>query len=70
MWQILTVVGPSKVGDGKPQSIFINKVLLGHKHAHLCIICGRFCATAELSSCNRMYDPQSLKYSLYADLDL
>lgn len=34
--------------------VFLNKILLGHIHIHLFIVCGCFCApVAELSNCGK-----------------
>lgn len=47
-------------------SVFINKVLLEPAMvSHLHTVCGCFCiAAADLSQCDRLHGPQSLKYLL------
>lgn len=52
--------------------VFVNKVLLEHRHTHLFdIVCGCFHDTmTELSCCNRNSLAQSLKYVLSGPLSL
>ena len=48
--------------------IIVQKSNFERSHLSLCIVCGTFCTvTAEDSSCERSYGPQSLKYSLFAE---
>jgi len=52
------------------QTVFLNRVLLEHSHAHICLqmVDGHFYTTTALSSCNRTYGPESRKYSLSGPL--
>lgn len=58
----------------KVKRMFINKVLLEHGHAYLCIAHDCFCATvAKLQSCNRNFTLQpfteNVCQSLILDMD-
>lgn len=68
---IVSAIGKlSLMGHIWPTVFLLNKVLLEHRHIHLCMgyLCIVFCTILGLSCDNRLYGSQSLKYFLSGPL--